>query len=308
MSVVYGRFAFRVLSSFPFRNSFLRRRGLTHLLYFTSGAAPADSAKPTARAATLSPGNNSLSPTPFSPNLSVSSVESLTAHQKDQISLYVRTLLQWNEKMNLTAVTEESEVMTRHVEDSLAILPPLQRSYLSHCAKSTSLEGLNVVDVGSGAGLPGMILAIACPSWKFTLLESMKKRCYFLEHIVTLIGLSNVQILCERAESVGQCADFRELFDVAVARAVAEMRILAEYCLPLVRVGGLFVAAKGADPQEEVKRAENSIQLLGASILELCTVESHSPKGQRTSVICVKDRATPRKYPRQAGTPAKLPL
>ncbi|XP_042470991.1 ribosomal RNA small subunit methyltransferase G-like isoform X2 [Zingiber officinale] len=308
MSVVYGRFAFPVLSSFPLRNSFLRRRALTRLLYFTSGAAPADSAKQTARAATLSPGNNSLSPTPLSSNLAVSSVESLTAHQKDQISLYVRTLLQWNEKMNLTAVTEESEVMTRHVEDSLAILPPLQRSYLSHCAKSTSLEGLNVVDVGSGAGLPGMILAIACPSWKFTLLESMKKRCYFLEHIVTLIGLSNVQILCERAESVGQCADFRELFDVAVARAVAEMRILAEYCLPLVRVGGLFVAAKGADPQEEVKRAENSIQLLGASILELCTVESHSPKGQRTSVICVKDRATPRKYPRQVGTPAKLPL
>ncbi|XP_074562662.1 uncharacterized protein LOC141819221 [Curcuma longa] len=296
MSVVYGRFAFPVLSSSPLRNSF-RRRALVRLLYFTSGAAPADSAKQT-----------SLSPTPFSSNLSVSTLESLTSRQKDQISLYVRTLLQWNEKMNLTAVTEESEVMTRHVEDSLAILPSLQRSYLSHCTKSTSLEGLNVVDVGSGAGLPGMILAIACPSWKFTLLESMKKRCYFLEHIVTVIGLSNVQILCERAENVGQCADFRELFDVAVARAVAEMRILAEYSLPLVRVGGLFVAAKGSDPQEEVKRAENAIQLLGASILELCTVESHSPKGQRTSVICVKDRATPRKYPRQTGTPAKLPL
>nr|XP_019702901.1 uncharacterized protein LOC105039142 isoform X3 [Elaeis guineensis] len=215
------------------------------------------------------------------------------------------------QRMNLTAVTEEREVMTRHVEDSLAILPPLQRSYLSHCSSSSSsssCDGLNLVDVGSGPGLPGLIFAIACPSWKVTLLESMHKRCLFLEHIVDLTGLSNVQILRERAENVGQCLDFRELFDVAVARAVAEMRILAEYCLPLVRVGGLFVAAKGYHPQEEVKVAENAIRLMGASILELSTVESHGPLGQRTVVICLKDRATPRKYPRHPGVPSKMPL
>eukprot|EP00268_Persea_americana_P069452 TRINITY_DN9867_c0_g1_i7.p1 TRINITY_DN9867_c0_g1~~TRINITY_DN9867_c0_g1_i7.p1 ORF type:complete len:195 (-),score=33.96 TRINITY_DN9867_c0_g1_i7:2164-2748(-) len=149
--------------------------------------------------------------------------------------------------MNLTAVTEASEVMKRHVEDSLAIIPPIQSHYLSRC--DSTCDRLNLVDVGSGAGLPGLIFAIACPGWKVTLLESMQKRCMFLEHAVGLIGLSNVEILCARAENVGQNLDSREMFDVAVARAVAEMRVLAEYCLPLVRVGGLFVAAKGYDPQ-----------------------------------------------------------
>ncbi|ONK76646.1 uncharacterized protein A4U43_C03F30500 [Asparagus officinalis] len=236
----------------------------------------------------------------------------LTPAQTDQISLYVRTLLQWNQRMNLTAVTEEGEVMTRHVEDSLALISPLKRSYASHCRSRADDDedapSLNLVDVGSGAGLPGLIFAIACPSWKITLLESMQKRCLYLEHVVDLIGLSNVEILRERAENAGQCLEFRESFDVAVARAVAEMRILAEYCLPLVRVGGLFVAAKGYDPQEEVKSAEKAIKLLGASILELCSVESQGPLGQRTAVICLKNCATPKKYPRLPGIPAKTPL
>ncbi|KAF8399336.1 hypothetical protein HHK36_015201 [Tetracentron sinense] len=176
-----------------------------------------------------------------------SHLETLTSRQKEQISLYVDALLQWNQRMNLTAVTETDEVMKRHVEDSLAIIPPIQNSYISNC--SSSFENLNLVDVGTGAG------------WKVTLLESMQKRCLFLEHAVGLTGLTNVKVLRGRAEfiqrwtiealgqSVGQNLDFREMFDVAVARAVAEMRILAEYCLPLVRVGGLFVAAKGHDPQ-----------------------------------------------------------
>lgn len=107
---------------------------------------------------------------------------------------------------------------------------------------------------------------------------------------------------------MGQDLCFREQFDVAVARAVAEMRILAEYCLPLVRVGGLFVAAKGHDPQEEVRNAERAIQMMGASLLQLCSVESQSPYGQRTAIICLKDHSTPRKYPRDPGTPAKEPL
>ncbi|XP_059638785.1 uncharacterized protein LOC132281066 [Cornus florida] len=232
--------------------------------------------------------------------------ETLTPIQKEQIHLYVNSLLQWNQRMNLTAVTDESEVMERHVEDSLAIIPPIRSSYISHC--EASCENLNLVDVGSGAGLPGLILAIACPSWKVTLLESMNKRCIFLEHTIGLIGLSNVQVVRERAENLGQNIGFREVFDVAVARAVAEMRILAEYCLPLVRVGGLFVAAKGHDPQEEVRRAEKAIRLMGASVLQMCSVESHSPHGQRTAIVCLKGSSTPQKYPRDPGTPAKLPL
>ncbi|KAF7123699.1 hypothetical protein RHSIM_Rhsim12G0161700 [Rhododendron simsii] len=231
--------------------------------------------------------------------------QTLTSCQKEQIHLYVDALLDWNQKMNLTAVTEVSEVMERHIEDSLSIIPPIRRSYLSHCGGS--YHELSLVDVGTGAGLPGLILAIACPGWKVTLLESINKRCVFLEHAVSLTGLSNVQVIRERAEflglnilltfpdygaysepcyrqNLGQNLGFREVFDVAVARAVAEMRVLAEYCLPLVRVGGLFVAAKGHDPLvcihypclelilcEEVRRAETAIRLMGASILEMCS-------------------------------------
>ncbi|XAR72653.1 16S rRNA (guanine(527)-N(7))-methyltransferase [Bertholletia excelsa] len=232
--------------------------------------------------------------------------ETLAPCQKEQIRVYVDALLQWNKKMNLTAVTDVREVMERHVEDSLAIVPPIRSSYLSHCGESC--EKLNLVDVGTGAGLPGLILAIACPGWKITLLESINKRCVFLEHAVGLTGLSNVKIIRERAETLGQNLDFREVFDVAVARAVAELRILAEYCLPLVRVGGLFVAAKGHDPVEEVQRAERAINLMGASFLQICSVESYGPHGQRTAILCLKDNHTPRKYPRDPGTPAKLPL
>ncbi|PIA62250.1 hypothetical protein AQUCO_00200319v1 [Aquilegia coerulea] len=233
-------------------------------------------------------------------------LQTLTSRQKEQISLYVDALLEWNQRMNLTAVTETNEVMTRHVEDSLAIIPPIQNSYISHC--NSSYENLKLVDVGSGAGLPGLIFAIACPGWKVTLLESMNKRCLFLEHAISVTGVTNVEVLRARAESAGQNLDFREVFDVAVARAVAEMRVLAEYCLPLVRVGGLFIAAKGHDPQEEIRNADKAIKLLGASVLELCSVESHSPYGQRTAIVCFKDRSTPRKYPRDPGTPAKVPL
>lgn len=231
--------------------------------------------------------------------------ETLNSRQKDQIHLYVDALLQWNQ-MNLTAVNEVNEVMERHIEDSLAIIPPIQNSYISSC--NNSFDNLRIVDVGSGAGLPGLVLAVACPGWEVTLLESMNKRCLFLEHAVNLIGLSNVQVVRERAEKLGQDSNFRERFDVAVARAVAEMKVLAEYCLPLVRVGGLFVAAKGHNPQDEVKSAERATKLMGASVLQLCSVESHSPHGQRTAIICLKNRPTPRKYPRDPGTPTKEPL
>ncbi|KAL2936083.1 Ribosomal RNA small subunit methyltransferase G [Bienertia sinuspersici] len=239
-------------------------------------------------------------------SLKSSHFETLNPHQKDQISLYVDVLLQWNQKMNLTAVTERSEVMERHVEDSLAILPPINECYSLHCG--SSCERINVVDVGTGAGLPGLILAIACPGWKVTLLESMNKRCLFLEHAISVTGVSNVQVIRDRAENFGQTLEFRESFDIAVARAVAELRVLAEYCIPLVRKGGLFIAAKGHDPQEEIRNAERAINLLGASLLNQHLVESHGPLGQRTAIVCFKDRVTPRKYPRTPGTPAKLPL
>ncbi|KAL2572763.1 hypothetical protein AAZV13_17G085400 [Glycine max] len=203
----------------------------------------------------------------------------LTSRQKDQIHLYVETLLQWNKTRGRLR---------------------------SHCG--ASCNKLSLVDVGTGAGLPGIVLAITRPEWDVTLMESMNKRCVFLEHVVGVIGSSNIQIVRGRAESLGQDPCFREQFDVAVARAVAEMRILAEYCLPLVRVGGLFIAAKGHDPEDEIKKAESAIQKVGASLLQVCSVESQSPYGQRTAVICSKDRPTPIKYPRDPCAPAKEPM
>ncbi|KAF3437789.1 hypothetical protein FNV43_RR20545 [Rhamnella rubrinervis] len=238
--------------------------------------------------------------------LNSSYLEALSPRQKDQVHLYVDTLLEWNQKMNLTAVTEMDEVIERHIEDSLAIIPPIRNSYLSHC--SSSFDKLNLVDVGSGPGLPGLILAIACPGWEVTLMESMNKRCVFLDHVIDRISLTNVRVKRGRAEVLGQSLCFREQFDVAVARAVAEMRILAEYCLPLVRVGGLFVAAKGHEPQEEVKNAERAIKMMGASLLQLCSVESHSPHGQRTAIVCLKAHATPKKYPRDPEALFDTPL
>ncbi|GAB2243574.1 hypothetical protein Droror1_Dr00023702 [Drosera rotundifolia] len=205
--------------------------------------------------------------------------ESLSSHQKDQISLYVDTLLEWNQKMNLTAVTERDQIMERHVEDSLAIIPPILESYSGHCGCSYST--LNVVDVGSGQGVPGVILAIACPGWEVTLLESMKKRCGFLEHAIKATDLPNVQVVHGRAESIGQSLDFREVFDVAVARAVAELRVLAEYCLPLVRVGGLFVAAKGHNPLVENYRngcMDSTIKIGLALRISLICLSGRSPK------------------------------
>ncbi|CAB4280851.1 unnamed protein product [Prunus armeniaca] len=231
--------------------------------------------------------------------------ETLDSHQKEQIHLYVDTLLEWNQRMNLTAVKEVNEVMERHIEDSLAIIPPIRNSYLSHCSPSSS-NNLSLVDVGSGAGLPGLVLAIACPGWEVTLMESMKKRCLFLEHVVSHIGLSNVQIVRGRAENLGQALCFREKFDVAVARAVAEMRVLAEYCLPLGLRWRFVCSCKGAMIRKvEVRNAEKAIQILGASVLQLCP---GIPYGQRTAIVCLKTSPTPRKYPRDPGTPEKTPL
>ncbi|KAG8652518.1 hypothetical protein MANES_06G100700v8 [Manihot esculenta] len=127
-----------------------------------------------------------------------SSYETLTSRQKGQIHHYVEALLDWNQKMNLTAVTDANEVMKRHVEDSLALLRPIRDSYVSHC--NSSVDNLKLVDVGTGPGLPGLVLAIACPGWKITLLESMNKRCVFLEHAVSVTGLSNVEVVRGRAE------------------------------------------------------------------------------------------------------------
>ncbi|KAH7287856.1 hypothetical protein KP509_31G000400 [Ceratopteris richardii] len=209
--------------------------------------------------------------------------------------------------MNLTAVTERSCIMERHIADSLALLPIMETTFTKYNPEN-SLEHLKVVDVGSGAGLPGIVLAIARPCWEITLLESLQKRCNFLQYVMEALSLNNVKLVRARAEDAGHDKNYREVFDISVARAVAEMRILVELCLPLVRIGGLLVAAKGANPEEEMHAAKRPAELLGASILSMEKVSSYSPYGQRTAVLCHKKRRTPNKFPRKAGIPQKQPL
>ncbi|CAI5485267.1 unnamed protein product [Closterium sp. Naga37s-1] len=167
---------------------------------------------------------------------------------------------------------------------------------------------LRLVDVGTGAGLPGVVLAVAQPTWHVTLVESLNKRCDFLSHVVQRLGLNNVQVVCGRAEEVGRDPVHRGAYDLAVARAVAEMRVLNELCLPLVRVGGAFIAAKGPNPQDEVAAASNSASLLSAQLVRIYEVASSNSNGQRTAVIYKKVEPTASKYPRRPGMPSKRPL
>ncbi|KAF6143268.1 hypothetical protein GIB67_039051 [Kingdonia uniflora] len=155
-------------------------------------------------------------------NVNLPQLETLNPRQKEQISLYVDALLDWNQRMNLTAVKETSEVMTRHVEDSLAIIPPIQSLYRSHC--NSNCDNIKLVDVGSGPGLPGLIVAIACPSWKVTLLESMNKRCLFLEHAIIVTELSNVEVLRARAEKLQVTTVRLRVMEVSVGEGVTSIK------------------------------------------------------------------------------------
>lgn len=207
-------------------------------------------------------------------------------------NLYLKELLEWNKKFNLTAITDPEEIRRKHFNESLALL---RTSYWSQSHRPI---GLKVIDVGAGAGFPGLPLKIACPEIKLTLLDATKKKTQFLKHIVKVLELKDVEIIWGRAEEVAQ--DLREQFDVAVSRAVAELRVLVEYCLPFVKVGGLFVAYKGEKAREEIKSAAKAIELLGGKLKQI----TEKP----TLIVIEKIRPTPAKYPRRPGVAKKRPL
>lgn len=238
-------------------------------------------------------------------NSIVNNYSSLSANQRHQVDVYLETLLDWNSRMNLTAVTDLQEMYDRHINDSLALLPSLDAKCNREGPAATTTT---LMDVGSGGGLPGLILAIARPTWQVSLLDSLQKRCKFLEAAIEATGVSNVTIVCARAEDAGHMESLREQYDLVVARAVAEMRVLAELCLPLCKVNGYWVAAKGADPVQEVDAAKKAITTLGGALLNIENVESQSPVGQRTAVLIKKITATPKQYPRKPGIPKKMPL
>lgn len=222
---------------------------------------------------------------------------SLSARQIAQLSVYERELLEWNQKFNLTAIRDAEGIRAKHFLDSMS------------CALAWREQTpRRLVDVGTGAGFPGIVLKILYPSLKLTLVESVGKKANFCSHIVQTLGMEGVEVLAARAEEVGCSPKHREKYDWAVARAVASLPVLAEYLLPLVRVGGGMLAQKGESGPLEVQTAENALKLLGGRMRQLISVELPGVAEERYLVIVEKPAATPPAYPRKAGIPAKKPL
>ncbi|MBR2216467.1 MAG: 16S rRNA (guanine(527)-N(7))-methyltransferase RsmG [Selenomonadaceae bacterium] len=221
----------------------------------------------------------------------------LTATQYDQLNRYYELLIAGNEKMNLTAITSPQEVAVKHMIDSL-----------SAAADIAAAPAANLIDVGTGAGFPGIPLKIYLPELEVTLLDSLQKRVGFLQTVVTELGLQGIRCLHSRAEDGAREANLREKFAVAVSRAVAPLPVLAEYCLPFVKVGGKFLALKGKQYQTEMTAAKKAVQILGGGSLQARRVSLPGLEDVRAVVIAEKLRPTPAAYPRKAGLPAKNPL
>jgi 16S rRNA (guanine527-N7)-methyltransferase len=209
-------------------------------------------------------------------------------------------LVAWNQRFNLTAITDWKGVLVRHFLDSLSCLKALPMPELA--------VGARVIDVGTGAGFPGLPLKLVCPEMQLTLLEATGKKVTFLEHMVGTLGLSGVEMIHGRAEELGQDSAHREQYDWALARAVAKMPTLAEYLLPLVRVGGTMLAQKGEGAAAEVHSADDAIVTLGGRVRRLMPVELRGLAETRYLVVVDKTAATPEKYPRRPGMPQKRPL
>jgi len=221
----------------------------------------------------------------------------LSPETQRAFSLYADHLLAWNTKVNLTAITDPEAIEMRHFLDSLSVIRaiPMQRNQ-------------RVIDVGTGAGFPGLPLRLVYPYIELTLLEATAKKTSFLEHIVHLLKLNNVHVINARAEEAGQAATSREQHDLVLARAVAQMPVLAEYLLPLCKVGGRCVALKGENAAAEVQQAENALRMLGGHVEKVIRVELPQVTETHHLVVIEKIAATPPKYPRRAGLPAKRPL
>jgi len=213
------------------------------------------------------------------------------------LAQYEQELLAWNERFNLTAIRDVEEVRVKHFLDSLTCVQAMREN-----------PGKRLADIGTGAGFPGLVLKIVYPAVQLTLVESVGKKADFCRHVVNTLGLDNVEVIQERAENIGQLLAYREQFDWAVARAVAALPVLAEYLLPLVRVGGSMLAMKGESGPVESHASEHALQMLGGHLRQLVPVTLPGVVEERYLVIVDKVAATPARYPRRVGIPAKRPL
>ncbi len=224
----------------------------------------------------------------------------LHKEQIKKFSRYLELLVQWNQKINLTSLKTPQEIIIKHFLDSISCIKVIN--------KYMNIEGTSIIDVGTGAGFPGMPIKIVCPSISLFLLEARKKKTIFLEKIIEEINFQKVEVINGRAEAFGKCPDYRQKYDIVLSRAVALLNTLSEYCIPLVRVGGLFVAQKGRSYREEIDKALKAVQFLGGELIGVENVRIPFINQERYLLIIKKIKDTPSKYPRKEGLPQKRPL
>lgn len=221
----------------------------------------------------------------------------LTDVQKEQFDRYYELLIEWNKVMNLTGITDYDEVNLKHFTDSLTIVRINEMNDVS-----------TLIDIGTGAGFPGLPIKIAFPHIKVVLLDSLNKRIKFLDKVIEELNLDNVVTLHGRAEDYAKKVEYREQFDVCVSRAVANLSTLSEYCMPFIKKGGCFVSYKSAESDEEISKSENAINLLGGKMDKIEKFILPGSDMGRALVKINKVKNTPKKYPRKSGVPGKEPL